>query len=93
MPTEPVAPPPPAARVTPGVTSSASEVSLPVTGMTCAACAANIERALTRTHGVASAGVNYATNRATVTFDPAVLSVPAIVESIRDIGYDVLEVP
>jgi Cu+-exporting ATPase len=60
--------------------------------MTCAACAANIERALNRTPGVASAGVNYATNRATVTFDPGVVTVPAIVESIRDIGYDVLDV-
>ena len=59
--------------------------------MTCAACAANIERALSRTPGVAAAGVNYATNRATITFDPAVLSVPAIVERIRDVGYDVVD--
>jgi Cu+-exporting ATPase len=66
-------------------------VSLPVTGMTCAACAANIERALMKVPGVGAAGVNYATNRATVTFDPAVLNVPAIVEAIRDVGYDVIE--
>jgi Cu+-exporting ATPase len=66
-------------------------VSLPVTGMTCAACAANIERALKKLPGVDEAGVNYATNRATVTFDPAVLGVPAIVEAIRDVGYDVIE--
>jgi len=57
-------------------------ISLPVTGMTCAACAANIERALKRLPGIDAAGVNYATNRATVTFDPAVLTVPAIVASI-----------
>jgi Cu+-exporting ATPase len=68
-------------------------VSLPVTGMTCAACAANIERALKKLPGIDEAGVNYATNRATVTFDPAVLSVPAIVEAIRDVGYDVIERP
>jgi Cu+-exporting ATPase len=68
----------------------AEAVSLPVTGMTCAACAANIERALKRLPGVGAAGVNYATNRATVTFDPAVLTVPAIVEAIRDAGYDVI---
>ena len=66
-------------------------VSLPVTGMTCSACAANIERALKKLPGIGDAGVNYATNRATVTFDPAVLTVPAIVEAIRDVGYDVLE--
>ena len=41
-------------------------VSLPVTGMTCAACAANIERALKKLPGIGEAGVNYATNRATV---------------------------
>ena len=66
-------------------------VSLPVTGMSCSACAANIERALKKLPGIGAAGVNYATNRATVTFDPAVLSVPAIVEAIRDVGYDVIE--
>ena len=70
--------------------AAAEAVSLPVTGMTCAACAANIERALKKLPGVGAAGVNYATNRATVTFDPAVLTVPAIVETIRDVGYDVL---
>ena len=66
-------------------------VSLPVTGMSCAACAGNIERALKKLPGIGNAGVNYATNRATVTFDPAVLTVPAIVEAIRDVGYDVIE--
>ena len=65
-------------------------ISLPVTGMSCAACAANIERALKKLPGIDAAGVNYATNRATVTFDPAVLTVPAIVEAIRDVGYDVI---
>lgn len=66
-------------------------ISLPVTGMTCAACAANIERALARTPGVTTAGVNYATSRATVTFDRSALTVPAIIEAIRDVGYDVLD--
>ena len=69
---------------------SPEAVSLPVTGMTCAACAANIERALKKLPGVGAAGVNYATNRATVTFDPGVLGVPDIVEAIRDVGYDVI---
>ncbi|MEW5984228.1 MAG: heavy metal translocating P-type ATPase [Acidobacteriota bacterium] len=68
-------------------------MSLPVTGMTCAACAANIQRALNRLDGVADAGVNFATNRATVTFDSSLLDVPAIVEAIRDVGYDVIETP
>ena len=81
----------PEAPNSPSRGSAAPEaVSLPVTGMTCAACAANIERALKRLPGLNEAGVNYATNRATVAFDPSVLSVPAIVEAIRDVGYDVL---
>ena len=70
---------------------SREAVSLPVTGMTCAACAASIERALKKLPGVGDAGVNYATNRATVTFDPSVLNLPTIVEAIRDVGYDVIE--
>ena len=69
---------------------AADAISLPVTGMSCAACAANIERALKKLPGIGAAGVNYATNRATVTFDPAVITVPAIVEAIRDVGYDVI---
>jgi len=72
----------------PGVTQK----SLPIAGMTCAACAANLERALARAPGIHAAGVNYATNRATVTFDPARVSVPAIIDTVRDVGYDVLEV-
>ncbi|MCU0249938.1 MAG: heavy metal translocating P-type ATPase [Vicinamibacterales bacterium] len=72
-------------------TYAAEAVSLPVTGMSCAACAANIERALKKLPGIGAAGVNYATNRATVTFDPAVITVPSIVEAIRDVGYDVIE--
>ena len=69
---------------------SPEAVSLPVTGMSCAACAANIERALKKLPGIGAAGVNYATSRATVTFDPAVIAVPSIVEAIRDVGYDVI---
>jgi len=68
-------------------------VSLPVVGMTCAACAANIERALKKLPGIGDAGVNCATNRAAVTFDHSVLDVPAIVEAIRDVGYDVIVRP
>jgi P-type Cu+ transporter len=41
-------------------------VDLPITGMTCAACARRIERKLSKATGVSSAGVNFATSRATV---------------------------
>ena len=55
-------------------------VDLPVSGMTCAACARTIERTLSHTAGVTRAQVNLATNTATVEFDPA--SVPVTVWGI-----------
>lgn len=65
------------------------QLELPIVGMTCAACASRIEKALRRAEGVAEAGVNYATNRATVRFDPNVTNREALAERVRDIGYDV----
>src|SRR6185437_836807 len=46
-------------------------IDLPITGMTCAACANRIERSLNKAPGVRTAGVNYATGRATVEYDPS----------------------
>ena len=68
-------------------------VSLPVTGMSCAACARTIERTLRGVPGVAAAGVNFATNRATVKFDASVVSLPELVDAVRSVGYDVLTPP
>lgn len=65
-------------------------IDLPVTGMTCAACAARIERSLAKAEGVEEASVNLATERATVRFDPSVTRVEKIVETIRDAGYDAI---
>ena len=61
--------------------------TIPVTGMTCAACSARIQRTLERTPGVASANVNLMTNSATVEFDPALSSLDTLVAAIRDTGY------
>jgi Cu+-exporting ATPase len=44
-------------------------VDLPITGMTCASCAAKIEKKLNGLEGV-TATVNYATDKATVTYEP-----------------------
>jgi len=65
-------------------------IDLPVTGMTCAACAARIERSLNKAEGIKEASVNLATERATVRFDPSVTRVEKIVETIRDAGYDAI---
>jgi Cu+-exporting ATPase len=70
-------------------TASLSGVTLPLTGMTCAACARTIERTLQKVDGVAEASVNFATGRAEVRFDPAVTDVPHLVDAVRDVGYDV----
>jgi len=67
-------------------------VSVPVTGMSCAACARTIEFTLRDVDGVSSAGVNYATGLATVSFDPLKVNVAAIEDAIRDAGYGVLAV-
>jgi Cu+-exporting ATPase len=68
---------------------SPERLELPVTGMSCASCAANIERALEKLDGVREAGVNFATGRATVLYDPRVLGPRDLVKAVRDAGYDV----
>jgi Cu+-exporting ATPase len=58
-----------------------------VSGMTCAACSARVQRALLRTPGVQSANVNLMTNSATVVYDPVATSPRAFLEVIRGTGY------
>jgi Cu+-exporting ATPase len=64
-------------------------VDLPVSGMTCAACARTIERALASTAGVERARVNLATNTATVEYHPDRVRVADFVAAIEDLGYGV----
>jgi len=68
---------------------SQKQITLPIIGMHCANCSSTIERNLKKLDGVAEANVNYATERATVIFDPSVLGEDAIVGKIKDVGYDV----
>ena len=63
------------------------KVSVPVTGMSCGACAARIESVLRGTGGVREANVNFATHHATVEYDPRATSAGAIVNAIRDAGF------
>jgi Cu+-exporting ATPase len=63
-----------------------THVDLPIDGMTCASCAARIERKLNRLDGV-SASVNYALERAAVDYDPAVITPQRLVETVEAIGY------
>ncbi|MNC05767.1 Copper-exporting P-type ATPase A [compost metagenome] len=67
------------------------QATLQVTGMTCSACAARIEKGLSRMEGVSQVNVNLALEQATVGFDPAVAGLPQIEEKIRSLGYDTLK--
>src|SRR5689334_20711262 len=69
-------------------TATQSRISIPVQGMTCAACQARVQRALARTPGVEEATVNLLLHNATVAFDPAATSPEQLVEAIRSTGYD-----
>src|SRR5271168_3060283 len=70
---------------------AAERIDLPVSGMTCAACARAIERTLAGTPGVERASVNLATNTATVEFDSARTGVGEFIGAIEDLGYGVPE--
>lgn len=64
-------------------------LALPVTGMSCTSCAANIQRSLAALIGVKEAQVNFAASQATVTFDPTSVKPADIVKTIQQLGYDV----
>jgi P-type Cu+ transporter len=68
-------------------------VNLPITGMTCAACARHIEQNLSAAPGVRRAGVNFASSRATVEYDPAATNVQQLKNAVEQSGYGVLEAP
>src|ERR1700749_5194243 len=68
-------------------TASPERVTIPVTGMTCAACQSFIQKTLAGEAGVQDATVNLMLHNATVTFDPRVISPSGLVEKIRSTGY------
>jgi len=63
-------------------------IDLPLTGMSCAACARRIEKALAGAPGVHRASVNFATSRATVEYDPRTTGLRPLMTLVREIGYD-----
>ncbi len=66
---------------------SNNKVELKITGMSCAACSAKIERKLGKMEGISTAAVNLATEKAAVEFDPAVIKVSDIINVIGNLGY------
>ena len=70
-----------------------AQVTISVTGMTCASCVRRIERALTKVEGVSQAAVNLATEQAKVNYDPARSGLDQLAAAIRKAGYGVRELP
>ncbi len=62
---------------------------LPITGMTCANCAMNIARGLKKLSGVSDANVNFAAERASVTFDPHSASPSDLIRQVEKLGFRV----
>src|SRR3989344_3658753 len=69
----------------------AKKLSLRITGMHCASCAMLIERSLKKKPGVLKAIVNYGTEKATIEFDENKANPAEFIETIKSVGYDVLE--
>jgi Cu+-exporting ATPase len=68
------------------MSAAVAHVDLPIQGMTCASCASRIERKLNKLKGV-SATVNFATEKATVDYDEAIVTPQQLVESVQAVGY------
>jgi len=68
------------------VTATRERLQLPIEGMTCASCANRIEQRLNKLEGV-EASVNYATEAATVAYDPAAVETDQLIEAVEGAGY------
>jgi len=67
------------------------QLTLPVTGMTCANCVATVERNVRKLDGIREANVNFASEKLTLTYDDSLLKMDEIVGRIRRAGYDVAQ--
>lgn len=71
----------------PDQTNRESQAVFAIEGMTCASCAMRIEKGLRRVPGITQANVNLATEKATVTFDPAQVGIEQMVQKVDAVGY------
>ena len=72
------------------MSAKTAEATVPISGMTCAACALRIEKGLKKLDGVETANVNLALEQSTVVFDPAKTSLDDIRSKIEALGYGVV---
>ena len=66
--------------------------TIKITGMTCAACAARVEKVVSKMAGITSASVNFATESLSVEYDEGVASRQKINEVIEKAGYGTVEI-
>ncbi|MBF0111607.1 MAG: copper-translocating P-type ATPase [Desulfamplus sp.] len=67
-----------------------NRVTLPITGMNCVNCAANIQKNVGSLKGVTNAQVNFAVEQATISFNPNQIALEAIVQKIQELGFKVV---
>jgi Cu+-exporting ATPase len=73
-----------------GYDVATARIDLPITGMTCANCVQNVERALKKVEGVLKAEVNLATEKASVEYVPSIVGLGALRKAVEDAGYGVI---
>ncbi|MBD3182706.1 heavy metal translocating P-type ATPase [Candidatus Poribacteria bacterium] len=73
-----------------GKDTGQQDIALKIGGMTCAACAQNVERALKKTKGIKKVNVNLATEKASISFDSDIISLDEIFVVVENTGYQVL---
>ncbi|EGL18700.1 MULTISPECIES: heavy metal translocating P-type ATPase [unclassified Paenibacillus] len=80
-----------AANVKAAGEEATKQANLQIAGMTCAACANRIEKGLNKVDGVQTANVNFALERATVTYDPSRVNTAQLEEKIGKLGYSTVK--
>jgi Cu+-exporting ATPase len=78
----------PDASASPSQEEGRDKLTLPVRGMSCASCVARIEKGLAEIRGVSDVKVNFAAERASITFDPDEAKASDFVDTVKDLGYE-----
>ncbi len=66
----------------------ARQIEIPIRGMSCASCVAKIESGLSKLSGVEEVSVNFATQQATILYDPDIITVDRVIKQIQELGYE-----
>lgn len=72
--------------------SEFNEITLPISGMTCASCVSSIEKAVKKLDGIESVNVNLSTEKATIKYNSKVVRISEIKQNIKKAGYEPLEI-